>query len=187
MILKEFLEDDNVEVKYQTPEEIEASQTDVALHDDHEEGHGEEKGCCGDDNKVKFVVKGMEDGDKFKLKFKKSSDDEEEDDDEKEEEQVPMISGREAIKMMHADPANIHPVKMEGSEKYYIDYNDIDAYMEAADIDTFEDALNNIIEANADSDIDATNIVVVCPENATEIFDESYIESLANSKIEFII
>lgn len=187
MILKEFLEDDNVEVKYQTPEEIEASQTDVALHDDHEEGHGEEKGCCGDDNKVKFVVKGMEDGDKFKLKFKKSSDDEEEDDDEKEEEEIPMISGREAIKMMHADPANVHPVKMEGSEKYYVDYNDISAYMEAAEIDSMEEALDNVIEANSDCDIDANNIVVVCPENAKEIFDESYIETLNESDIQFMI
>ena len=186
MILKEFLEDDDVEVKYQTPEDIEASQNDVALHDDHEEGHGEEKGCCGDDNKVKFVVKGIEDGDKFKLKFKKSSDDEEEDD-ENEEEEVPMINGRDAINMMHADPANVTVAKYEGSDKYFVDYRDVDAYMEAANIDTFEDALNNIIEANSDCDVDADNIVVVCPENASEIFDESYIDTLENSDIQFII
>ena len=181
VILEELFDDDNV--KYQTPEELEASQNDVALHDDHEEGHDGEKGCCGGDNKIKFVVKGMEDGDKFKLKFKKSSDDEDND----EEEDIPMINGRDAINMMHADPANVPVAKMEESDKYYISYNDIDSYMEAADIDTFEDALNNIMEANDDCDMDATNIVVVCPENATDIFTESYIDSLENSKIEFII
>lgn len=185
MILKEYLENDNVEVKYQTPEEIEASQNDVALHDDHEEGHSEEKGCCGDDNKVKFVVKGMEDGDKFKLKFKKSSDDEE--DDEHEEEEIPMINGRDAIRMMHADPANVTVAKYEGSDNYFVDYEDVNTYMEAAGIDTFEEALNNIIETNFDCDIDASNIAVVCSENIKEMFDESYIESLNESDILFMI
>lgn len=56
--------------------------------------------------------------------------------------------------------------------KYYIDSNDITSYMESAEVDSVAEALNNIIEANSDCDIDATNVCVVIGENDAYIVDD---------------
>ena len=60
-----------------------------------------------------------------------------------------------------ADPSNILIASMENT--YYVDMNDIETYMEAAEIDNVGEALNNIIEAN--DYVDARNICVMLDEN----------------------
>ena len=65
------------------------------------------------------------------------------------------------VKMAKADPSNILIAAMENT--YFVDMNDIETYMEAADIDNIGEALNNIIEAN--DYIDANNICVMLDEN----------------------
>lgn len=63
--------------------------------------------------------------------------------------------------MVKADPSNILIAAMENT--YFVDMNDIETYMEAADIDNIGEALNNIIEAN--DYVDANNICVMLDEN----------------------
>ena len=96
-----------------------------------------------------------------------------------------MEYGRDAINTLKADPINVPVATYEEGSKFYIDYDDLAAYMEAADIDTIEEALDDIIDCHESSDMDASNIVVVLPENAEERFSSNYIDSLDESAINF--
>ena len=78
------------------------------------------------------------------------------------------------IMAMKRNPATIAIANV--NEHYYVAGADLVNYMEAAEIDNAIEALNNIIEAHADSDIDADNICVVMDE-ASEALEDSLIES----------
>ena len=78
------------------------------------------------------------------------------------------------IMAMKRNPATIAIANV--NEHYYVAGADLVNYMEAAEIDNAIEALNNIIEAHADSDIDADNICVVMDE-ASEDLRDSLIES----------
>lgn len=164
MILREFDEDMNnpdVEVKYMKPEDLCCKNKSVMHDSDDEEDHCCYDGECHDD------------------------DDDEccEDHDDKENDMEYV--GRDAINTLKADPVNVPVATYEEGSKFYIDYDDIAAYMEAAGIDTIEEALNNVIDCNEESNMDAENIVVVLPENTQDRFDVDYIDSLEESSISF--
>ena len=168
MILREFDEytnDPDVEVRYMKPEDLCCKNKSVMHDSDDEEDH-----CCHDD-------KYCEDHD--------DDDDDEccEDHDDKENDMEYV--GRDAINTLKADPVNVPVATYEEGSKFYIDYDDIAAYMEAAGIDTIEEALNNVIDCNENSNMDAANIVVVLPENAQDRFDVDYIDTLEESSISF--
>lgn len=160
MILREFDEytnDTDVEVRYMKPEDLCCKNKSVMHDSDDEEDH-----CCHDDD-----------------------DDDEccEDHDDKENDMEYV--GRDAINTLKADPVNVPVATYEEGSNFYIDYDDIAAYMEAAGIDTIEEALNNVIDCNENSNMDAGNIVVVLPENAQDRFDVDYIDTLEESSISF--
>ena len=164
MILREFDEDMNnpdVEVKYMKPEDLCCKNKSVMHDSDDEEDHCCHDGECHDD------------------------DDDEccEDHDDKENDMEYV--GRDAINTLKADPVNVPVATYEEGSKFYIDYDDIAAYMEAAGVDTIEEALNNVIDCNENSNMDAENIVVVLPENAQDRFDVDYIDTLEESSISF--
>ena len=78
------------------------------------------------------------------------------------------------IMAMKRNPATIAIANV--NEHYYVAGADLVNYMEAAEIDNAIEALNNIIEAHADSDIDADNICVVMDE-ASEALEDVFEES----------
>ena len=181
-----FDNEDEVKVHYQHEDDDENKEV---LHDDKEcckdkEDHEEED----DDDKIKIVVKGLDDGDKMKFKLKKSDDEDDEEDesseDEDSEKENDFMNGREMLRSIHQDPKNLPIVYAEEASKYYIDYNDLNLYMEAVGLDSIEEALNNIIEAHTE-DICADNVVVVLPENYTDSFNEAYVDYLEESAVNF--
>ena len=182
-------DEDDIKINYQDPDDFDNEKE--VFHDEDE--------CCkseksdfhdeDDDDKIKVVIKGLDDGDKIKFKLKKSDD---EDDDEEDEEssedysekENDTMNGRDFLRSIHQEPENLPIAYAENADRYYIDFNDLKAYMEAADIDSVEEALNNVIEAHTE-DICADNVIVVLPENYDATLSESYIEYLQESAVNF--
>lgn len=141
-----------------------------------------------EDDNPNYRVKYMDPSDLHTSGYKSVMHDSDDDEccrNRREDEENNMEYGRDAINALKADPVNVPIATYEEGSKFYIDYDDLAAYMEAADIYSIEEALNNVIDCHDDYVIESDNIVVVLPEDAYERFDYDYIDNLEESVINF--
>lgn len=113
----------------------------------------------------------------------RDDDDDYEDDDKEDNMDVThdVCVGRECVKTMKSNPANV-PIAQAENGRYYMDMTDVLAYTEAAGLDEVEGAVDNIAEAN---DITADEITIVLPENAEEIYGERMMAAMDESTLSF--
>lgn len=111
-------------------------------------------------------------------------DDYDDEDDDKEDNMDvthDVCAGRECIRNMKSNPANV-PIAQAENGKYYMEMSDVLAYTEAAGLNEVEGAVDNIAEAN---NIFVDDITIVLPENATEIYGEKMMASMDESTLAF--
>ena len=113
----------------------------------------------------------------------RDDDDDYEDDDKEDNMDVThdVCAGRECIRNMKSNPANV-PIAQAENGKYYMEMSDVLAYTEAAGLNEVEGAVDNIAEAN---NISVDDITIVLPENATEIYGEKMMASMDESALAF--
>ena len=108
-------------------------------------------------------------------------DDEDEDDGDDEEDDMEVThEGKSILKDFKSQPANVTIV--ENSGKYYVDMKDIMSYIEAAELNEVEGAVNDIAEAN---NIDVDDVVIVLPEHAEDIYGEYMMKAMDESSLVF--
>lgn len=102
-----------------------------------------------------------------------------------EDPQVVATSPMDAINQLRMDPHNVMIAKY--GDKYYVDHNDLKCYMDACKETKYEAALNNIINAHEDDDINASNIRVIMSKESFNHMSESAKNKINESSVSFDI
>lgn len=161
---------DDVEINYSYAYSPDSDEDDEDDEDDDDDR------CPSDCRKSKCY----QDDDDYD--YDDDEDDEDEDDDEEDEMEVTHeYEGKTCVKEAKANPANV--LIAEGHDnRYYIAMSDVMSYIEAADLNEVESAVENIAEAN---NINVDNITIVLPENAEEIYGPRLLKAMDESTLVF--
>lgn len=98
---------------------------------------------------------------------------------------VDKYTPQEAIAKLKMDPNNVLIAKC--GDKYYMDHKDLDCYMDACGETQYENALNNIIRAHEDTNLNTYNLRVVLNRSEYNTMSESTRDRISNSSVNFDI
>jgi len=94
-----------------------------------------------------------------------------------------MISPIDAINRAKCDPCNVVIAKY--GDKYYVDHKDLKCYMDACGETKYEAALANIINAHNDPNLSETSIKIIMGKNDLTNLDEDTLSEMRESTLDF--
>ena len=89
----------------------------------------------------------------------------------------------DAIKQVKANPLYLPIAKYHG--RFYIDHGDFRHYMEASNEVNYETAIEKIVEAHNDNDMNKDSIVIIMGENDLSNIDSKTRKVMEESSINF--